>query len=53
MREIIFQGWHPLTITINDYDRLKNSECFFARKFSSKNKDIIDKVSELINNSQK
>lgn len=35
----------PYTFTIDDYEELINSECFFARKFSSeKDKEIIDKI---------
>ena len=37
----------PYTYTVDDYDLLKNSSYFFARKFSSdKDKKIIDKIYE-------
>ncbi len=35
----------PYTYTLEDYKMLKNSNCFFARKFSSeKDKKIVDKI---------
>ena len=35
----------PYIFTLEDYEMLKNSNCFFARKFSSeKDKQIIDKI---------
>ena len=37
----------PYTFTLEDYDELINSNCFFARKFSSQiDKKIIDKISK-------
>ena len=26
-------AWHPKILTVNDFDKLKQSDCFFARKF--------------------
>ena len=43
-RNIIFTG-KPSIITMNDYDRLMNSDDFFARKFDEKiDKEVIDKI---------
>lgn len=45
-RYIDWNRGEPYTFTINDYDELVNSDCFFARKFSSVlDKEIIDKIS--------
>lgn len=44
-RYIDWNRGEPYTFTINDYDELVNSDCFFARKFSSEvDRDIIDKL---------
>ena len=44
-RYIDWNRGQPYVFSINDYEELINSECFFARKFSSqKDKDIIDKI---------
>lgn len=44
-RYIDWNRGEPYTFTINDYDELVNSDCFFARKFSSNvDRDIIDKL---------
>lgn len=44
LRFINFQGWHPKVLTMNDFERIINSECLFARKFSSKEIDIVEKL---------
>ena len=45
-----FIDWNrgePYVFTLEDYDEIINSKCFFARKFSSeKDKEIIDKIFE-------
>ncbi len=42
-------GAHPKTFTIEDYDRIMNSGCIFARKFSvDVDKDVIDKIYKVI-----
>lgn len=44
-RYIDWNRGEPYTFTIDDYEELINSKCFFARKFSSeKDKEIIDKI---------
>lgn len=44
-RAIDWKRGNPYTYTINDFDMLINSKCFFARKFSTKkDKEIIDKI---------
>lgn len=44
-RYIDWNRGEPYTFTIDDYEELINSKCFFARKFSSENdKEIIDKI---------
>ena len=48
-RFIDWQRGEPYTFTIEDYDLLMNSNCFWARKFSSqKDKEIIDKIYEKV-----
>lgn len=44
LRFIDFKGWHPRTLTISDYEKLISSEFIFARKFSSKNFDLVEKI---------
>lgn len=49
-RYIDWNRGEPYTFTIDDYEELINSNCFFARKFSTqKDKDIIDKISKIKN----
>lgn len=44
-RYIDWNKGQPYTYKISDYDDIMNSDCFFARKFSSNvDKDIIDKI---------
>jgi hypothetical protein len=44
-RYIDWKRGEPYTFSINEYDELMDSGCFFARKFSSsKDKEIIDKI---------
>ena len=46
-RYIDWNRGEPYTFTLEDYDELINSNCFFARKFSSQiDKKIIDKISK-------
>ena len=48
-RFIDWQRGEPYTFTIEDYDLLMNSNCFWARKFSSqKDKEVIDKIYEKV-----
>lgn len=38
-------GSHPKTFTLEDYDNLRDSNCIFARKFSTEvDRDVIDKI---------
>ena len=49
-RYIDWNRGEPYTFTIDDYEELINSNCFFARKFSSQiDKNIIDKISKIKN----
>ena len=46
-RHIDWNRGEPYTFKNEDYNELKNSECFFARKFSSKiDKKIIDNLTK-------
>ena len=48
-RYIDWKRGEPYTFTIDDYDLLINSDCFWARKFSSKkDKEIINKIYEKV-----
>ena len=48
-RYIDWKRGEPYTFTIDDYDLLINSNCFWARKFSSKkDKEIINKIYEKV-----
>lgn len=48
-RYIDWKRGEPYTFTIDDYDLLINSDCFWARKFSSKKeKEIINKIYEKV-----
>ncbi len=44
--------WHPKTLTLDDWDKIKNSDALFARKFDAViSKDIISKINtELLKN---
>ncbi len=51
-RNIIFTG-KPSVITMDDYERLVDSDDFFARKFDEKtDKKVIDKIYERVMNSE-
>lgn len=51
-RNIVFTG-KPSIITMNDYDRLMNSDDFFARKFDEKiDKEVIDKIFDRVMESE-
>lgn len=48
-RYIDWNRGNPYTYTIKDYNELINSNCFFARKFSTEvDKEIIDKIYEKV-----
>lgn len=53
LRFIDFQGWHPKTLTMKDYERIIHSECLFARKFSSSNMDLVKKLYDHITSNKK
>lgn len=44
MREVEWENGEVKDWTIDDYEKLKDSEAFFARKFSSKNIEVVKKI---------
>ena len=46
LREIDWERGRPYTWTSQDYDYLKKSKRLFARKFSSKDRQIINSIAE-------
>lgn len=43
-RVIDWKRGNPYTFKYSDFDELVSSDCFFARKFSEKDKELIDKI---------
>lgn len=45
---VLFYRGNPITYSNNDYDQLINSHYLFARKFSSKHIDVVNRISDHI-----
>lgn len=44
-----FSGAHAKTFTMNDWDKLQDCDCLFARKFSNSDRDLLNKIIDKVN----
>lgn len=52
MRYIVWTGKSsPLTLTMDDYDKMMHSDALFARKFSEKHIDVVERIANTVQNS--
>lgn len=50
LRKVDWKRGNPYVWQLKDYDELINSEMLFARKFSSKHWNLVEKISNYVNN---
>ena len=52
LRKVDWQRGNPYIWQLKDYDELINSNMLFARKFSSEHWDLVEKISDYVNNNK-